>query len=213
MAAKMSRRDGLLAALFGAGHVGLRALATGLPAWYLLDPRKATAQYLQCIITAQANMQYLILSTSSMGDPINCNCPGTYEKTDIIHPQQAEVAATQITLGTKTYGAALPWAPTTVTGGALDPSTLARASFFHHSTGTTVHGDQPKVMKLLGDLSGGEMFVSAIAKHLSACFHTVQAEPVALGAGNNASELVSYAGRTLPSIRPLQLKQLLTGSK
>jgi len=30
MAAKMSRRDGLLAALFGAGHVGLRALATGL---------------------------------------------------------------------------------------------------------------------------------------------------------------------------------------
>jgi len=58
--------------------------------------------------------------------------PGTYEKTDIIHPQQAEVAATQITLGTKTYGAALPWAPTTVTR-ALDPSTLPRASFFHHS--------------------------------------------------------------------------------
>jgi hypothetical protein len=26
---------------------------------------------------------------------------------------------------------------------------LARTAFFHHRTGTTVHGDQPKVMKLL----------------------------------------------------------------
>jgi hypothetical protein len=213
MTAEISRREGLLASLFGASMVGLRALATGLPAWYLLDPRKASAQDLQCLVSAQANLQYLILSTSSAGDPINCNCPGTYEASDIIHPQQSEVASTQITLGGKAYGAALPWAPTTTSGGALDPSTLSRLHFFHHSTRTTVHGDQPKVMKLLGDLSGGEMFASVIAKHLSTCFGTVQAEPIALGAGSNASELVSFAGRTLPSIRPTQLKQLLTGSK
>ncbi len=211
MSTSITRRDGLLTALFGTGLVGLRALATGLPAWYLLDPRRASAQDLNCLITAQANMQYLIVSTSSMGDPINCNCPGTYEATDIIHPTQAEVAATQITLGGKTYGAALPWAPT-ASGGSLDPATLARTSFFHHTTGTTVHGDQPKVMKLLGDLSGGEMFVSAVAKHLSTCFGTVQAEPIALGAGSNASELVSFGGRTLASIRPTQLKQLLAAS-
>jgi hypothetical protein len=212
MTTRISRREGLLASLFGAGYVGLRALATGLPVWYLLNPRKATAQDLQCLVTAQANLQYLILSTSSAGDPINCNCPGTYEATDIIHPQQSEVAATQVTLGGKMFGAALPWAPTSVSGGAMDPTTLARMHFFHHSTRTTVHGDQPKVMKLLGDLSGGEMFASVIAKHLSACFMTVQAEPIALGAGSNASELVSFAGRTLPSIRPTQLKTLLTGS-
>jgi hypothetical protein len=211
MTASITRRDGLLTALFGSGFIGLRALATGLPVWYLLDPRRASAQDLTCLITAQANMQYLIVSTSSMGDPINCNCPGTYEATDIIHPQQAEVAATQVTLGGKTYGAALPWAPT-ASGGNLDPATLSRTAFFHHSTGTTVHGDQPKVMKLLGDLSGGEMFVSAVAKHLSKCFGTVQAEPIALGAGSNASELVSFTGRTLASIRPTQLKQLLTAS-
>ena len=213
MTERVTRRQGLLTALFGTGYVGLRALATGLPAWYLLNPHKATAQDLKCLIASQANLQYLIVSTSSNGDPINCNCPGTYEKTDIIHPQQAEVAATQVMLGSQAYGAALPWAPTSVTGGQLDPATLARISFFHHSTGTTVHGDQPKVMKLLGDLSGGEMFVSAVAKHLSTCFGTVQAEPIALGASFNASELVSFAGRTLPSIRPTQLKQLLTGSK
>ncbi|HZU84785.1 MAG TPA: DUF1501 domain-containing protein [Polyangiaceae bacterium] len=212
MNAKMTRRDGLMTALFGTGYIGLRALATGLPVWYLLDPHKATAQDLQCLVSAQANLQYLILSTSSMGDPINCNCPGTYEAANAIHPQQAEVAATQVTLGGKTFGAALPWAPT-ASGGALDPAVLARTSFFHHTTGSTIHGDQPKVMKLLGDLTGGEMFASAVAKHLSSCFATIQAEPIALGAGSNASELVSFSGRTLASIRPTQLKQLLTGSK
>jgi hypothetical protein len=68
-------------------------------------------------------------------------------------------------------------------------------------------------MKLLGDMSGGEMVVSAYAKHLSTCFNTVQAAPIAVGARGNSSELVSFAGRTLPSISPTQLKQLLTGSK
>jgi hypothetical protein len=208
----ITRREGLLTTLFGAGYVGLRALATGLPAWYLLNPHKATAQDLQCVLAAKANAQYLILSTSSMGDPINCNAPGTYEATNAIHPQQAEVAATQVTIGSKTLGAALPWA-STAAGGALDPSVLARISFFHHTTRSTIHGDQPKVMKLLGDLTGGEMFASAVAKHLSTCLGTVQSEPIALGAGSNASELVSFSGRTLASIRPTQLKQLLTGSK
>jgi hypothetical protein len=207
----ITRRETLLTTLFGSGLIGLRALATGLPTWYLLNPRSATAQDLTCVVNAQANLQYLIVSTSSNGDPLNCNCPGTYEQSAVIHPQQTEVAATQVTLGSKTLGAALPWA-TTTQGGALNASVLARTSFFHHQTGTTVHGDQPKVMKLLGALSQNEMLVSSIAKHLSTCFGTVQAQPIALGAGFNASELVSFSGRMLPAIRPTQLKQLLTGS-
>ena len=210
MTRKMTRREGLTA-LFGTGLVGLRAMATGLPAWFLLNPRSLNAQNMQCTINAANNLQYLVVSTSSMGDPINCNAPGTYENTNAIHPTDPKVAATQITLGLQTLGAALPWAPT-AQGGQLDPTVLARTCFFHHTTGTTVHGDQPKVMKLLGDVSGGEMLVSALSKHLATCFGTVQAEPVALGAGSNASELVSFSGRTLPSISPLQLKQLLTGS-
>jgi hypothetical protein len=208
----LKRRDALLTGLFGTGYIGLRALATGLPTWFLLNPRRATAQNLQCTITAQQNMQRLIVSTSSNGDPINCNCPGTYEASAIIHPQQAEVAATQLQLGTKTYGAALPWANTTA-GGALSAATLSRINFFHHMTGSTVHGDQPKVMKLMGLTSGNEMLVSAYAKHLAPCFSSVQAEPIAVGAGFNGSELVSYSGRTLPAVSPTQLKQLLTGSK
>ncbi len=210
MKRRMTRREGLTA-LFGTGLVGLRALATGLPTWFLLNPRAATAQQMQCAIASTTNLQYLILSASSMGDPLNCNAPGTYEIPACIHPTDPTVAATQITLGGKAYGAALPWAPTAA-GGQLDPTVLARTCFFHHTTGTTVHGDQPKVMKLLGGVSQGEMLVSAVAKHLSTCFGTVQPEPVAVGAGSNASELVSYSGRTLAAISPMQLKQLLTGS-
>jgi hypothetical protein len=69
------------------------------------------------------------------------------------------------------------------------------------------------MMKLLGATNSGEMIVSAFAKHLAGCFGTVQAEPIAVGASGNASELVSFAGRTLPAISPTQLKQLLTGSR
>ena len=208
----LQRRDALLTALFGAGHVGLRALATGLPAWFIANPRSATAQMLDCAITAKEKLQYLIVSTSSAGDPINCNVPGTYEAPAIIHPNQPTMAPAMVNLGGKTYGAALPWASTD-TGGALAAATLARTAFFHHTTRSTVHGDQPKVMKLLGALQGGEMVVSAFAKHLAGCFGTVQPEPVAVGARGNSSELVSYAGRTLPSISPMQLKQLLTGNR
>ena len=53
MTKRFTRREGLLAGLFGTGYIGLRAMATGLPAWYLLNPRRATAQDLQCAITAR----------------------------------------------------------------------------------------------------------------------------------------------------------------
>jgi len=216
---RITRREGLLAGLLGGGTLGLRALATGLPAWYLLNPSRATAQDLQCAINARTNLQYLIVTTSSNGDPLNCNCPGTYEASAIVHPADPEVEKTTLQIGGQSYGAALPWADPSVTNstaantGQLSSAVLARTSFFHYRTGTTVHGDQPKVMKLLGDTTGGEMIVSAYAKHLAACFGTVQAAPIALGARGNSSELVSFGGRMLPSISPTQLKQLLTGAR
>jgi len=218
MTKPITRRESLLAGLFGTGYIGLRALATGLPPWFLLNPRRASAQDLQCMLNAKNNNQFLILSTSSNGDPINCNCPGTYENTALIHPQQDEMTATKVTVGGQMLGAALPWADPSVkttagAAGCLSSAVLARTAFFHHSTGTVVHGDQPKVMKMMGATAGGEMVVSAFAKHLAACFGTVQTAPIAVGAGSNAGELVSFTGRTLPSITPMQLKQLLTGAK
>lgn len=207
-----TRRDAMRAILAAGGGVALRALATGLPASFLLDPRAASAQDLDCAISARERLQYLIVSTSSAGDPINCNVPGTYEASAIIHPQQPEMAATTVQLGAKSFMAAKPWAAVEA-GGALSAATLSRTLFFHHSTRLTVHGDQPKMMKLLGATKSGEMIVSAYAKHLAGCFGTVQPEPIAVGARGNASELVSFAGRTLPAVSPTQLKQLLTGAR
>jgi len=207
----LTRRDAVLGALFGSGMLGLRAIATGLPIWYLANPRKATAQDLQCAITAREKAQFLVVSANSNGDPINCNCPGTYENPAAKHPAQAEMAKTNVTLGGKTFGAALPWA-TTEDGGKLTAATLAKTNFFHYRTGSVVHGDQAKVMKLMGGTNGGEMLVSIYARYLSACFGTVQSAPIAVGAGFNASELLSYGGSTAPFVSPVNLKAMLGGT-
>ena len=122
MTKPITRRESLLAGLFGTGYIGLRALATGLPPWFLLNPRRASAQDLQCMLNAKNNNQFLILSTSSNGDPINCNCPGTYENTALIHPTQDEMTATKVTVGGQMLGAALPWADPSVKTTAAGPS-------------------------------------------------------------------------------------------
>jgi hypothetical protein len=200
----LTRREALLTALFGTGYVGLRALATGLPAWFLQHPERATAQSLQCAIMAREKLQYLIVSASSAGDPIGCNCPGTYEGA-AIHPDDPTMAPITIDFGGKPFTAATPWS-------LLSDAVRARTNFFHHVTLANVHGDQPKVMRLMGATAGSEMLVSVYAKHLAPCFGTVQSEPVALGARGNASELLTFSGRALSSVSPTQLKELLTGS-
>ena len=101
--------------------------------------------------------------------------------------------------------AAAPWA-------GLSAAVRNRTNFFHYAPGGIVHGDHPKAMRLLGQTTGGEMVPSIYAKHLFQCLGTVQAEPVAIGTGGNALEMISFSGRTLPTISPTQLKQLLTGS-
>jgi Protein of unknown function (DUF1501) len=201
----ITRRHALNAGLMGIAFAGLRAAATGLPAWFLANPRKASAQDMQCAITSMGTAQFLVVSASSAGDSISCNAPGTYDATPIIHPTQAEFVKTNITLGTQTATGAQIWS-------TLTPAVLGRTNFFHHITGGLVHGDHPKVMRLMGATTGGEMWPSVYAKHLFKCLGTVQAEPVAVGTGGNALEAISFSGRTLSTVSPTQLKQLLTGS-
>jgi hypothetical protein len=204
----LNRRDAITAGLFGTGYLGLRAIATGLPIWYLADPKKATAQDLQCAIEAKEKMQFLVVAASSNGDPINCNCPGTYENASAVHPDQAEMAPTDVTLGANVYKAALPWASTAL-GGKLTDATLARTHFFHYRTGSVVHGDQAKVMKMMGATNRGEMLISIYAKYLASCFGTVQSDPISLGAGRNATELLSANGRSCTNVSPTNLKAML----
>lgn len=201
----INRRETLLRGLFGAGYVGLRAMASGLPVWFLTNPRKASAQNMTCALANAGKAQFLVMSCSSAGDSISCNCPGTYTASAIVHPPDASMAPTSFQLGGTAVTAAAPWA-------ALSGSVLARTNFFHYATGATVHGDHPKAMRLLGQTAGNEMVPSIYARHLYPCLGTVQAEPIAVGTAGNALEMISFSGRPLPVVSPTQLKQLLTGS-
>lgn len=188
------RRQLLQTALLGAGSLGLRALATGLPIHVLADPLRAQAQ-------EPADSHILILNTSHAGEPINCNAPGTYDISGVAHPAQADVAPTDVQLGGQTYTAAKTWAD-------LGESILSRTTCIHHGTYTGIHARQSKVMRLMGSTNRSEMFPSIFAKHLGPLLGTTQVEPMSLGA-LAGQELLSFDGRTLSNVAPTSLKQVL----
>ena len=196
-----NRRQAMLKALFGVGLVGLRSLATGLPASFLLNPRAALAQ------TPGRAPQFLIVATSGNGDAVNANAPGTYDLPGteaIIHPTIDGVIPvvgmepTAVTLGGATFTAAKPWS-------TLNPDLKLRTSFFHHATLTANHGDEPRVLKLMGAVRRDEMLTSFIAKSLAPTLGTVQKEPIGL-----AEEVQQFEGKYQPRLTPLGLKSVLT---
>jgi Protein of unknown function (DUF1501) len=196
---KPQRRALLLSTLFGGSWLGLRSLATGLPASFLLAPHSARAEE-PGACPAGKKPQYLILSTSAAGDPITNNCPGTYEDPGIAHPADASMAASALSLGGVATKAAKPWS-------TLPQRVLDRASFFHHRSLTNNHADYPKVMRLMGATEKGEMLPSLFAKYLGPCLKTVQNEPISVSL--EGGETLSYSGRVLPALPPLGLKNIL----
>src|ERR1051326_8649877 len=170
-----TRRNVLMSTLFGAGYVGLRALATGIPAATLLKGSKAFADG-TCVDKTKA--QYIIMSTSGNGDPINANTPGTYLDSGIVHPDPAanpSMAPATMSIGGQNYTAALPWTQ-------LDPTIISRTTFWHIMTNTPVHPKQPDVQKLLGATQANEMLPSLLAKQLAPCLGTIQTQTITLGA-------------------------------
>jgi hypothetical protein len=139
-----------------------------------------------------------LLLTSGGGDPLNANVPGAYLDPGIYHPAEPTMAPTPMTVGGKTFTAALPWTQ-------VDPSILARTCFVHHATYTNSHGDAAKVNRLMGAVQRQEMLVSLIAKNLAPCLGTVQPEPVVL-----SNNLVTYAGSVLPVLSPRALQAVLS---
>lgn len=195
-----SRRTFLESTLAGLGIVGLRTLATGLPAAWFVDPRRALAQAANCPAADKA--QYIIFNTSGQGDPINANVPGTYEDPSIVHSTDPSMAPTMLSLRGQTTTAARPWAQ-------LPQAVLDRSCFFHLMTNTPVHPKEPDVLKLMTATKGGEMLPSLLAKQLAPCLGTIQTQPVSLGA-STPSEALSFGGQTLPAIPALALKATLT---
>ncbi len=199
---KLDRRQTLLGVLFGAGGLGLRSLATGLPISFLANPLKAMAAEAETCTATYG--QFLVLSTSGSGDPLNANVPGTYLFPQIAHSPSPTMARTAMTLSGTRWDAAKPWAD-------LPQNLLDRSVFFHHTTLTNNHANQNKVMKLMGATNRQEMFASIYAKNLAKCLGTVQSEPVVVGA-SGSGELLSYQGRTLPKLSPSGLRDTLTSA-
>jgi len=197
----ITRRESLLSLLFGSGWVGLRALATGLPAAFLLNPRRALAGP-SC--TAADKAQFIVFSTSGNGDPINASVPGTYLDPLVVHSSDPTMAPTSVTIQGQTYTAAAPWA-------TLPQNVLDRTCFWHLMTNTPVHPKEPDVLKLMGSVYAGEMLPSLLAKQLAPCLGTIQAQPICLGA-SSPSESLSFTGTALPIIPPLALKATLTNA-
>jgi hypothetical protein len=200
---RVSRRDALMSTLFGASCVGLRALATGLPASFLLDPRKALAQTSPAGPTCatQNKAQYIIFNTSGQGDPINASVPGTYEDTNIVHSLDPTMAPSPLSIGGQNYTAAMPWT-------TLPATVLARTVFWHIMTNTPVHPKEPDVLELLGATPAGEMLPSMLAKAMAPCLNTIQTQPLSIGA-TSPSEALDFSGTTLPIVPPLALKATL----
>ena len=98
----VSRRNALLSTLFGAGYVGLRALATGLPVSFLLNPRRALAAGTPTC-ASQSKARYVIFQTSGNGDPVNANVPGTYEDSNIVHPNDPTMTPMAMSIGGQQY--------------------------------------------------------------------------------------------------------------
>ena len=198
----ISRRQALMTTLFGAGAVGLRALATGLPAAFFLNPRKAMAG--GCPDASKA--QFFILATSAGGDPIGMNAPGTYDDpalSGFVHaqPSDGSMDPTKLTMGGKSFTAARPWS-------TLPQEVLDRTLFWHIMTNTPVHPKEPEVLKLMGTAANHEMLPSLLAKAVAPCLSTIQTQPLAIGAAG-PGEALSFNGQTMPIIPPSALRDTL----
>ena len=187
-----TRRRMLQSAVFGAGLVGLKSLATGLPiAWF-------RGGVLHAAEAAPPN--FLILSTVNSGDPFNANVPGAFVP-GTEHSPDPGLAPTTVTLGSVSAVGAQRW--------SLLPDDLrSRMSFIHHRTYSNAHPDYGKVQGLMGAAkaqtgNGQEMIASLFAQENTTPLATIQTEPVPLG-----NELITYQSRPLANLRPLDLKSL-----
>jgi hypothetical protein len=195
---RSDRRRFLGMSLAGAGALGLRALATGVPAgFFLAHRREAMAQ-------ATARPTALLLCVSRDGDPLNASAPGAFVP-GVEHAPGEALAAAPVDLGGRVVQGARPWAE-------LPADLRGRLAFVHHRTGTAAHTELESLLRLHGGMkgalgNGAEMLPSAYAAETFEALGTLQAEPLALGA-----ERLTFEGRPLDNLRPTELKALFSGA-
>jgi len=153
---------------------------------------------------AEGPEQFLVLSLSAAGDPLNANAPGTYGVPDVYHNPAPEMAETAIQLGKTASKAAKPWS-------TLPDWVRGRATFFHHRTYTNAHPNFFKVLGLFGSAksstgTGSELLPSLFASEVATKLQTVQTVPLVLsGIGTR----LTFKGRVLGTSQPSTLAQIL----
>ncbi len=196
-----TRRNMLKTSLFGTGFIGLRSVVSGVPLAALLTGRIDEAMAEEDDLTAAP--QSLVLFTSQAGDPFNANAPGCYTNAPagVYNNPHAEMAATDLMLGSVSTRAAKPWSQ-------VPQRFLDRTTFIHHRTYLNTHPAYPKVLGLVGAAkspggNGSDQLASVFGSELQTAVGTLQQEPISL----SSSEL-SFQGRALQSLRPSMLKQM-----
>ncbi|MEM9452559.1 MAG: DUF1501 domain-containing protein [Myxococcota bacterium] len=194
-----TRRNMLKTALLGSGFIGLRSMATGIPAAVLLSGKIPEAH----AEDFSSEPQSLILFTSQRGDPFNANVPGCYTGVDGVHNNpHPQMAPTDLMLGDYSTRAARPWSE-------APQAVLDRTTFIHHRTYLNTHPGYTKVLGLVGSAkapggNGSDMVASVYSSELAEALGTIQQEPISL---TTRSEL-SFQGRALQSLRPSMLRQI-----
>ena len=190
-------------ALFGGGigiGILLRGLATGLPPAWLSAPRFALAQQMN-----EALPQILIMSTSSAGDPVNINCPGSYVN-GVTNNPILEVSNNIRLGGRPGVRGARVW-------GALPNGLRNRLAFIHYSSRTAAHPEFTKAMTLHGAVktsqgNGTEMLSSALASLGAEPLACRQREPIPL-----SNQPVTFEGQPLQHVKPSELKALFAAQE
>ena len=141
----LSRRDALLSTLFGAGYVGLRALATGLPASFLLNPRKALRRRPGAGAAPRPRRRSTSSSTRrARATRSTPTCPAPTTIPNIVHSADP-------THGAHAADARRADVPRRRRRGRRCPqSVLDRTVFWHLMTNTPVHPKEPEVLELMG---------------------------------------------------------------
>ena len=190
-------------ALFGGGmgvSLLLRGLATGLPPAWLSASRFALAQQMN-----ETLPQILIMSTSSSGDPLNINCPGSYVN-GLTNNPILEVDNNIRLGGRPPVTGARVW-------GDLPNQLRNRLAFVHYSSRTAAHPEFSKAMTLHGAVktaqgNGTEMLSSALASLGAEPLACRQREPIPL-----SNSPVSFEGQPLQHVKPSELKALFAAQE
>ncbi len=194
---KISRRHLLQGGALGLSGLLLRSLAIGLPPAALMAPRRLFGQ------EGSGALQTLILSTSSAGDPVNVNCPGSYvagvENNPLLNPMD-------FMLGNVSTRACEAW-------GNLPAALRQRLAFVHYRTNSAAHPEYASTMAFHGSVknaagNGSEMFPSAVARMGATGIGSLQSEPIPLG-----RETITVEGNPLQNLKPSEIKELFSGEE